>query len=111
MALIQKNGALPSSTATSSTDSSIFKARAEMMSEVMSRFSVSSENYIKPGIGEATRVLLRRVPWRVIVRDRTAPDVQHLLELAREKSVSVEELQHLPWQALSVIRTTVSGRL
>lgn len=110
MSLIQTKGALPATTARSSTDSSIFKARSEMMSEVMSRFSISSENYIKPGIGEATRVLLRRVPWRVIVRDRTAPDVQHLLELAREKSVEVEELPHLPWQALSVIRTTVSGR-
>jgi hypothetical protein len=39
------------------------------MKEAMSLYGITDENLIKPGIGEATRVLLRRFPQRVIVRD------------------------------------------
>lgn len=49
-------------------------------------------NLIKPGIGEATRVLLRRVPWKVLVDSRYIDDPQlgHLFRLAEEKHVPVE---------------------
>ena len=35
---------------------------------VCAEYGVSTANLVKPGIGETTRVLLRRVPWRVLVR-------------------------------------------
>lgn len=65
---------------------------------------VSDLNHIKPGVAEATRVLLRRVPERLIVRDPTLEDVQHLLVLAREKRVSVEISADLPFNAVSLIK-------
>ena len=54
-------------------------------------FGISDVNLIKPGIGEATRVLLRRVPWKVLVRslDDDA-HLGHLYQLAREKNVPLE---------------------
>lgn len=55
-------------------------------------FGVEDVNLIKPGIGEATRVLLRRVPWKVLIDERYKADPQlgHLIRLAQEKNVPIE---------------------
>lgn len=55
-------------------------------------FGIDDINLIKPGIGEATRVLLRRVPWKVLIDERYKGDPQlgHLVRLAEEKNVPVE---------------------
>jgi len=75
------------------------------MKEAMSRYGITDENLIKPGIGEATRVLLRRFPERVIVRDRGDLKVAHLLALAEEKAVQVDADASLPYNAVSIIRS------
>jgi len=74
----------------------------QFLADVTRRFGVTDENFIKPGIGEATRVLLRRVPERVIVREPCA-EVEHLLHLAREKRVRHDVDPALPYQAVSFI--------
>lgn len=60
--------------------------------EIAEHFSVEDINLIKPGIGEATRVLLRRVPWKILIDERYGNDSQlrHLVRLAEEKHVPVE---------------------
>jgi hypothetical protein len=70
----------------------------------MARHGVSDENLVKPGLGEATRVLLRRAPERVVLRDAAAPEVAHLLQLAAEKNVAREIDPHLPYLAVSLIQ-------
>ena len=75
------------------------------MGAAMRRYGITDENLIKPGIGEATRVLLRRFPERVIVRDTGCDRVEHLLALAAEKSVPVEVDAALPYHAVSIIRS------
>lgn len=56
------------------------------------RFGINDVNYIKPGIGETTRVLLRRIPWKVVIDERyiNSPELGHIMQLAREKCVPVE---------------------
>ena len=46
---------------------------------------------IKPGIGETTRVLLRRVPWKILINEKYADDIslKHIFQLAEEKNVEV----------------------
>jgi hypothetical protein len=85
------------------------KARAAassraFMERAMAEFGVSDENLIKPGLGEATRVLLRRAPRVVMVRDRSDPDVGHVLALARERGVDVRTVPDLFYRAAAVIR-------
>ncbi len=75
------------------------------MQATLDRYGINDENLIKPGIGEATRVLLRRAPERVIVRDPGSGRVAHLLELAAEKQVPVETDAALPYNAVSIIRS------
>ncbi|MGH8581690.1 MAG: cysteine protease StiP family protein [Gammaproteobacteria bacterium] len=67
-------------------------------------FGVGDPNRVKPGLGEATRVLLRRVPDRLLVRDPREPSVRHLLLLARERRVPVEHAPGLPYRAAALIR-------
>ena len=54
--------------------------------------AIQDINRIKPGIAEATRALLRRVPHRLLLKDVVDPEVRHLVHLAEEKNVLVEGL-------------------
>lgn len=55
-------------------------------------FGISDVNLIKPGIGETTRVLLRRVPWKVLIDEQYRDDAQlaHIRRLAAEKQAPIE---------------------
>ncbi|MEA1051805.1 cysteine protease StiP family protein [Lamprobacter modestohalophilus] len=75
-----------------------------LIAELKSRFAIRDENLIKPGIGEATRVLLRRVPELLILRDAEIPEVAHLRQLADEKTVRCEVDPSLPYQAVALIQ-------
>lgn len=71
---------------------------------LMLRFD-AERNHVKPGVGESTRAMLRRVPDRLLVQDPTAPDVQHLLRLAEEKQVVVERIPDMPYRAAVIIKS------
>lgn len=75
----------------------------------MRRYGVFDVNLVKPGIGEATRVLLRRVPRLVVLQDARAPEVAHLAALADEKRVEVDIDPALPYHAVSLIRSASDG--
>jgi hypothetical protein len=77
---------------------------AGFLQEVRTRFGVRDVNHIKPGIGEATRVLLRRLPDRLLLRDANHADVEHLRVLAEEKGVAIEIDPTLPYLAAALIR-------
>lgn len=68
-------------------------------------YSEADYHLVKPGVGETTRVLLRRSPWKVLVKDLAHPDIQHILILAEEKEVPVEEVPGLFYRAIGLIRS------
>jgi hypothetical protein len=49
-------------------------------------------------------VLLRRVPWRILVREADSPDHEHLRLLARQRKVPVEVRSDLPYSCVGLIR-------
>lgn len=58
--------------------------------DICNLFNISDYKKVKPGIGETTRVLLRRVPWKVLINKDISdddPDIQHILLLCREKKI------------------------
>ncbi|MCI8513137.1 MAG: cysteine protease StiP family protein [Lachnospiraceae bacterium] len=69
-------------------------------------FGISDINLIKPGIGEATRVLLRRVPWKILIGEKGEedPSLAHLKTLAEEKHVPVEVYPLRNYRACGIIR-------
>ncbi len=67
-------------------------------------YGIRDANLIKPGVGETTRVLLRRVPWRVLVRPDAGRDAEHVLLLADQRGVPVEEVPGLAYRCVGLIR-------
>ena len=74
--------------------------------EIARRFQIGDINLIKPGIGEATRVLLRRVPWKILIGESSKGDaaLTHLIRLAQEKGVPVEYYPLVRYKACGIIR-------
>lgn len=73
---------------------------------IAAAFGIADVNLVKPGIGETTRVLLRRVPWKVLVRSLDDHEhLAHIYQLAQEREVELVEypLQH--YRACGLIRT------
>ena len=60
--------------------------------KIAGEYGIDNINLIKPGIGETTRVLLRRVPWKILVNEKYKEDasLEHILRLVEEKEVPVE---------------------
>jgi hypothetical protein len=66
---------------------------------------VDDLNLIKPGVGETTRVLLRRVPWKILVRAGAGAELTHIRLLAAERGVPLEEVgaQDFPYACVGLI--------
>ncbi|MQS12062.1 phosphoribosyltransferase [Streptomyces kaniharaensis] len=70
---------------------------------ISAEYGIGSVNLVKPGVGETTRVLLRRVPWRVLARRGAGPDLDHVRLLAAQRGVPVEEVDGLPYTCVGLI--------
>jgi hypothetical protein len=64
---------------------------------------ITNVHLIKPGVGETTRVLLRRVPWKVLVRPDRAQDTHHVRVLCASRGVPVEVDPDLPYSCVGLI--------
>lgn len=78
----------------------------EEVKSIAEKFNITDINFIKPGIGEATRVLLRRVPWKLLIneKDKDDPALLHLLRLAEEKHVPIEYCHLENYKACGIIK-------
>ena len=85
--------------------SSLRATSDDFVAGAMEGHNVNHRNHVKPGIGETTRALLRRVPDCLIVKDSTAPDVAHLVALATEKRVPVVTDPALAYRAAAIIQS------
>ncbi len=72
--------------------------------KIAEEFGVSDIALVKPSIGEATRVLLRRTPEVILLRDPESPLTRHLAELAREKGVPVQKYPLENYHAVGIIK-------
>nr|WP_252727683.1 phosphoribosyltransferase domain-containing protein [Curtobacterium sp. WW7] len=66
-------------------------------------YGITDLHLVKPGVGETTRVLLRRVPWQVLVRDPEDVDIAHVVALARERGVPVVTRPDLSYSCVGLI--------
>jgi hypothetical protein len=67
-------------------------------------YGIADINLIKPGVGETTRVLLRRVPWKILVNDLNNPNLTLLLLLASERGVPIEVYPGLTYSCCGIIK-------
>lgn len=78
-------------------------AGLEETRRIAQKFGVNDLNLVKPSIGEATRVLLRRVPRVILVKSLGGALTKHLEQLAAEKGVPVEEYPLICYEAVGII--------
>jgi Phosphoribosyl transferase (PRTase)/PELOTA RNA binding domain len=75
----------------------------QAVERISSEYGINNVNLVKPGVGETTRVLLRRVPWKVLVNPNARADVAHVLLLAEQRGTPVEEVPGLPYSCVGLI--------
>ncbi|MBT2525525.1 phosphoribosyltransferase [Streptomyces sp. ISL-99] len=75
-------------------------AAVERISE---EYGIHDVNLVKPGVGETTRVLLRRVPWKILAKRDAGADLDHVRLLAEQRGVPVEEVDGLPYTCVGLI--------
>ena len=67
-------------------------------------YKIHNINFIKPGIGETTRVLLRRIPYKILVKNKEDKALKHILVLAKEKNVPVETYPLSAYKCCGIIK-------
>lgn len=72
---------------------------------IQQQFEIADINLIKPGVGETTRVLLRRVPWRILVDSLDNPNIRHIRLLAEARDVPVEVYPGLTYSCCGIIKS------
>ncbi len=99
----------PTTTLKSSVSSRL-KAGA-VIEAVAQEFGIANRNRIKPGIAEATRAVLRRVPDRILIASAADPDLHGIQFLAEKNGVAVEERTGTiePYRAITII-ADVTGK-
>lgn len=101
-------GNVPAATSWTFEQRRVLRNRADnVVNTLASRFAVEDLNRIKPGIAEATRAVLRRVPQQVLVRSRDDEDIRLLIHLSQSAGVAVQEAGEAlgPYRALTIIRS------
>ncbi len=73
--------------------------------EIIAReFSIESTHFVKPGVGETTRVLLRRVPWKILIKDPDSPYIKHIVLLAKERNVEILHYPNMSYTCCGLIK-------
>ncbi len=71
---------------------------------IKEKYNITDINFIKPGVGETTRVLLRRVPYKILVKDLNDKSLDHIFVLAKEKNVEVEQMDLKAYKCCGIIK-------
>ena len=75
----------------------------QFIEEFILKNNIKSKDYLKPGIGESTRALLRRVPKAVYVQNQSQSEINHILYLCKERNVEVIIYPDLPFKVMAIL--------
>ncbi|WP_102348977.1 cysteine protease StiP family protein [Bacillus sp. Marseille-P3661] len=82
----------------------------QSIKKIQHEFGLNNINLIKPGVGETTRVLLRRVPWKILVHPNAASNLEHILMLAEERGVQIVKYANMSYGCCGLIKPMESDR-
>lgn len=98
---------------------SLGKSGMDTVVSISRKFGIGDVNLIKPGVGETTRVLLRRMPWKVLIdtskKSQEGPServgatdptegLEHIIQLCKEKNIPIEEYPLGNYRACGIIK-------
>lgn len=76
----------------------------DITNKIRELYHVNNINNIKLSVGESARVLLRRDPEVVLVKDKNDRNIEHIIKLAEEKGVEVIEYKFSDYNCISIIK-------
>lgn len=71
---------------------------------ISAEYGINNINLVKPGVGETTRVLLRRVPWKILIRKDQFDNLKHIRLLAEDRGTPIEIIDDLPYSCVGIIK-------
>ncbi|MGL4873888.1 MAG: cysteine protease StiP domain-containing protein [Clostridium sp.] len=74
-----------------------------LTNEIKEKFVVKNINKIKLSVGETARVLLRRNPKVILVKDLEDKNIRHILKLSEERMVDVKIFDCKGYNCISII--------
>lgn len=75
-----------------------------VVKELSEEFGVDNMHLIKPSVGETTRVLLRRVPWKIVYNPERKDFLGHVFKLAEDRGVELVPRDGLPYSCVGIIK-------
>lgn len=78
------------------------------VARIQQQYGIDTSNFVKPGIGETTRVLLRRLPWKIVLRDPDADEHRHIRLLAQARDVPIVTDPELAYACVGLIKDLTS---
>lgn len=90
-------------------DNGLATVGIDVVKRVAQDYGIKDINKVKPGIGETTRVLLRRVPDKVLISEKykgntECKDLAGIFQLCEEKGVSWEYYDTGNYKAIGIIK-------
>jgi hypothetical protein len=82
---------------------SLLSDSEQALNDIAEEFEVSDLNRVKVGLGETVRVLLRRMPRCILLRDTQSADGRLVARLARMRGADVEVRPEMFYQAVAII--------
>lgn len=79
----------------------------DIVDNICKQFNIADYKKVKPGIGETTRVLLRRLPWKVLINSNISnedSDIAHILVLCKEKNIPIERYDIGHYKVCGIIK-------
>jgi len=104
LAHIQQAWQHPTALAHTHSAAQLRDASEKWLDTLIERYAVKHPHYIKPGIGESTRVLLRREARLLLLQDAEAEATRHLRWLAEAKAIPITIIGDLPYRAVALIK-------
>lgn len=76
----------------------------DVVLRLQEEFALPNWHLVKPSVGETTRVLLRRLPWKVLVRPDRREALAHVLLLAEARGVPVVDYPDMPYSCIGLVQ-------
>lgn len=76
----------------------------DIVERVAKDYGIGSVNLVKPGVGETTRVLLRRVPWKILFDPQKRHLLDHVFDLAQKRGADMVPVDNLVYSCVGIIK-------
>ena len=77
---------------------------SKIIEQIATEFDVKTRNKIKLSIGESSRVLIRRDPRCLLVKNFDNPQIKHLLAMAKDRGTKVIPYDKTDYECIAIIK-------